>query len=160
MITLDPLCVADAPALLRFELENRAFFEAWVPPRPPGFYDETRFSDRLKALIDDPDGASFLIREDHWILGRVNLGFAGACVEIGYRMGQNAQGRGVATRAVTQALDWARPRASRAEAEVRRSNPASRRVLEKAGFAPTGQSRSFTRDSGERITLYRWARDL
>jgi [ribosomal protein S5]-alanine N-acetyltransferase len=37
-LAIRPVAAADAPALLRFELEHRAYFESWVNARDPAFY--------------------------------------------------------------------------------------------------------------------------
>lgn len=64
---------------------------------------------------------------------------AGAA-EIGYGIDEAHRGRGYATEAVTAAVRWAlgQKGVRRVTAEVEESNTASRRVLTKAGFAPTG----------------------
>ncbi len=62
--------------------------------------------------------------------------------EIGYGIAEEHQGRGYATEAVSAAADWAlgQPGVIGITAEVEASNAASRRVLEKAGFLPTGET--------------------
>ena len=61
-------------------------------------------------------------------------------VEIGYGVLEACRNRGVATEAVRTLVDWARkqPRVRRIEAETAPENAASRRVLAKCGFVPTG----------------------
>lgn len=160
MIHLRPLQRADHAAVLRFEIANKAFFEAWVPPRPAGFFDPDGFEQRLAALIADPTVYPFGIWARGQLVGRVNLNAQGAVAELGYRVAEAAQGRGVARQAVAQALIWAGDHFARVEAEARRSNPASERVLEASGFVRTGAMRRFVRPDGETVTLYRWAIDL
>ena len=60
--------------------------------------------------------------------------------EIGYGIVDEFQGRGYATEAVGALVDWAlsRPGVVRVEAETEPDNAASKRVLEKCGFVPTG----------------------
>lgn len=60
--------------------------------------------------------------------------------EIGYGLEPEYRGKGYATEAVIAAVDWARkqPGVKRIEAETEPGNAASQRVLEKAGFIPTG----------------------
>lgn len=61
-------------------------------------------------------------------------------VEIGYGILEEYQGQGYATEAVGAAVHWAlqQPGVKRVEAETEPDNRASRRVLEKCGFLPTG----------------------
>jgi RimJ/RimL family protein N-acetyltransferase len=71
------------------------------------------------------------------------LGFhhkTGAIFELGYWLGASFRGRGVATEAVTGAMVWAREvwGARVAASGHFVDNPASGRVLEKAGFLYTG----------------------
>ncbi len=61
-------------------------------------------------------------------------------VEIGYGILEEQRCRGYAAEAVSAAVRWAldQPGVSRVEAETDPENRASQRVLEKCGFAPTG----------------------
>jgi len=61
-------------------------------------------------------------------------------VEIGYGLLPKYWGKGYATEAVIATADWAakQPGVKRIEAETDPENAASQRVLEKAGFIPTG----------------------
>ena len=60
--------------------------------------------------------------------------------EIGYGILGDYQGQGYATEAVNAAVMWAlrQPGVTRVEAETEPDNTASRRVLEKCGFQPSG----------------------
>lgn len=147
MIDLRPLEPRDAGALLAFERENSVFFENWVPPRPEAFFDPDGFAARLDELINDPDFHPFLIWD-------------GTVADLGYRVGERAQGRGIATKAVELALDWTSGRFTRVEAEVEPRNPGSARVLAKCGFVPTDEKRSFVAPDGREVTLYRWGREV
>lgn len=64
------------------------------------------------------------------------------CAEIGYGIQEEYQGHGYATEAVSALSDWAcgQPGVMCVTAEAEESNTASRRVLEKAGFLPTGET--------------------
>ena len=63
--------------------------------------------------------------------------------ELGYWLGRTFRGRGFATEAVRAALDWARGEWGRRAVLSSHfaDNPASGRVLEKAGFLYTGEVR-------------------
>ena len=60
--------------------------------------------------------------------------------EIGYGIADAHQGCGYATEAVSAAVRWAAQEgAAQITAETEEGNAASKRVLEKAGFIPTGE---------------------
>ena len=65
---------------------------------------------------------------------------ADGSTEIGYGLEPDYWGKGYATEAVIAAVGWAQkqPCVKRIEAETEPGNIASQRVLEKAGFIPTG----------------------
>jgi len=62
-------------------------------------------------------------------------------VEIGYNVAASARGQGFATQAVRQLVQWAfeTPDVLGVYAETAVDNPASRRVIEKAGFTQVGR---------------------
>lgn len=63
-------------------------------------------------------------------------------VEIGYGLHPKHWGKGYATEVVKAAVQWAlnQPDVKHIEAETAPDNKASQRVLEKAGFVPTGRN--------------------
>ncbi len=63
-------------------------------------------------------------------------------VEIGYGIADEYQGRGYATEAVSAIVEWALMQSgvTNVVAETEKSNIASQRVLNKAGFLPTGET--------------------
>lgn len=65
---------------------------------------------------------------------------ADGVVEIGYGILEEYQGQGYATEAVAAIVAWAlqQPAVTCVEAETEPNNRASRRVLEKCGFRPSG----------------------
>jgi RimJ/RimL family protein N-acetyltransferase len=72
---------------------------------------------------------------------------------LGYWIGPRHWGRGLGTEAVGAVVGYAfrtHP-ADRVGAGVFGDNPASRRVLEKLGFAPAGAYRTHSRSRGERV---------
>ena len=78
---------------------------------------------------------------------------ASGATEIGYGIAEEHQGQGYASEAIAAAAAWALEQDGirSVTAEVEEDNIASRRVLEKAGFAPTGEI-------GEEGPLYRKVR--
>ena len=75
--------------------------------------------------------------------------------EIGYWLGRDFWGRGIATAAVVALRDYAFEtfELERLEASVFGSNPSSARVLEKAGFQQEGRLRKAIVKDGERTDL-------
>lgn len=142
---------ADAAALLRFEEENRTFFEATLPPRPAAYYALDRVQQSIQSSIDEAAaGTAYLyvvLDPDGAIVGRVNLfdvargPVQGA--ELGYRIGERHQGRGHATRAVAHAVREAFERwdLHRLEASTAATNVASQIVLLRNGFQFWGRAR-------------------
>lgn len=143
MPELKRLHAGDAPAVLAFELVNRAYFAAFVSDRGDEFFDQ--FDDRYGALLAEQEagiGAFYvLVAGDDSVLGRFNLVFAeDGAAELGYRVAQHVAGRGVATAAVRELcrLAAARHGLRTLRAATSRENVASQKVLVKAGFVPTG----------------------
>lgn len=136
--------------LLRFETENRAYFEARINARPPGYYS----ADGVRAAIAlaeqeaaQDKGYQFLVRTGAGeLVGRVNL--VGVrrthfqMAELGYRIAESAGGRGYASEAVRQVLDKAFGELGlmRLEAVARVGNEGSIKVLLRNGFREFGRS--------------------
>jgi ribosomal-protein-alanine N-acetyltransferase len=131
--------------LERFERANRAFFAARVGDRGDDYFEH--FEDRLAALVhENQEGASLffvMVDGDGEVLGRVNISDIDRpeLTELGFRIANHAQGRGLATQGVLAALDIAGRRGVKAvTARVSTANLASQRVLERCGFDQTGQA--------------------
>jgi ribosomal-protein-alanine N-acetyltransferase len=140
---LQRLHAGHAPAVLAFELANRAYFAAFVSDRGDEFFDQ--FTDRHSVLLAEQEagiGAFYvLVAEDGSVLGRFNLVFAGdGTAKLGYRVAQHVAGRGVATATVRELcrLAVARHGLRTLKAATARENAASQKVLAKAGFVPVG----------------------
>lgn len=150
LISIAPVAPSDHDELLAFELRNRRFFETWVNPRPPSYYGPDGVSKAIRAAQLDAEqdrGYQYLVRENGLLVGRINLtqilrvGYQSA--SLGYRIGQDHNGRGIAQAAVKLALAEAFGRLGlwRVEATCRPENPASKRVLEASGFQQFGHAK-------------------
>jgi len=140
------LSVNDSDDLLAFETLNRSWFERFIVGRDESFYSPSQINAHLNdCLAEYARGVMWpaLIknRQDD-IIGRANLrhieqqqGHA----EIGYRVAQSAIGQGVATFAVLELIKIARDLLglNQITARVLHNNPASQKVLQKAGFTKT-----------------------
>jgi [ribosomal protein S5]-alanine N-acetyltransferase len=140
---LQRLHAGHAPAVLAFELANRAYFAASVSDRGDDFFDQ--FTDRYNALLVEQEAGVcafyVLVAEDGSVLGRFNLyRFEDGTADLGYRVAQHVAGRGVATATVRELCRLAATRHGlwTLRAATARENAASQRVLIKAGFVPVG----------------------
>ncbi|WP_025845336.1 GNAT family N-acetyltransferase [Brevibacillus agri] len=125
-IHIEPLKQQDAPALFAFECKNREFFERTVPSRGEAYYHYDYFQNSLQAAAGD-------------ILGRMNLvdlDHERGSAELGYRVGADAAGKGVASQALKLLLtEYIQPLGIReVQAKTTAENIASQKVLLKNGF--------------------------
>ncbi|MBQ0905967.1 GNAT family N-acetyltransferase [Micromonospora sp. U21] len=146
MLTVERLRADHAGALLAFERENRAYFARSVPDRGDAYF--TGFADRHRALLAEQEAGlchfHVVLAESGDLVGRVNLvDVTDGTAELGYRIGEQAAGRGVATAAVeaTFHLAAADYRLAGLTAVTTLDNPASQAVLARTGFAVTGEIR-------------------
>lgn len=105
MPELERLRIDHGPAVLSFEVENRAYFAAAVSDRGDEFFD--RFDENFgRSLAEQEVGTSafyVLVDEDGAVLGRFNLyDVKDGAARVGYRVGQRSADRGVATAAVNE----------------------------------------------------------
>lgn len=143
MPELQQLRADHAEAVLAFEVANRAYFAASISDRGDAYFKQ--FAERHNALLAEQEagtGAFYVIvADDGRILGRFNLILVkDGIAELGYRVAQEAAGRGVATAAVREVCQFAASRhgVRTLRAAASTGNIASREVLVKAGFVPTG----------------------
>jgi RimJ/RimL family protein N-acetyltransferase len=105
------------------------------------------------GLRQDPE-VSFALATDEELIGTIGLKLGddvyAHSAEVGYWLGEPYWGRGIATRALQEFSDWAFANFGllRLHAYVFSDNPASMRVLEKAGFEREGHQRQAVVKSG------------
>jgi [ribosomal protein S5]-alanine N-acetyltransferase len=143
MPELQRLRADHAPAVLAFELANRAYFAASISDRGDDFFDQ--FTERHRAMLAVQETGScafyLLVAEDGSVLGRFNLvNIAEGTAELGYRVAEHVTGRGVATATVRELCGLAAGRHGlrTLRAAASRENAASQKVLTKAGFILAG----------------------
>lgn len=140
-LALRPLAIEDAAAFVRlFEDDWEAVKQTGRMPYP---VTESAMRDWI-ALHAAAASETFLMtrREDGAALGGVGFGGTGVVNELGYALGRSYWGRGYATEGVLAMVEYARTRGLRAlEAFTFIENPASARVLDKAGFTDLGVAR-------------------
>src|SRR3984885_1572869 len=125
-----------APAVLAFELANRAYFAASISDRGDEFFDQ--FTERHNTLLAEQEAGVcafyVLVAEDGSVLGRFNLyDFEDGTAVLGYRVAQHVAGRGIATATIRDLcrLAAARHGLRTLRAATARENAASRKVLAK-----------------------------
>lgn len=161
-LTLRLLTPADWQPLLDFETCNRAWFEQHVAARGEAFYCragiEQHIADYLDAYAQGCWFPGLLLDEAGAIIGRVNLkdmDRQAGVAELGYRVGQEQVGKGVASAAVQQTKRLALEQLGlqRLDAVVSPANLASSRVLEKCGFVRVDAAPAASQASGDRALL-------
>jgi len=132
-----------APAVLAFELANRAYFADFISDRGDEFFGH--FDESYNELLAEQEAGTcifhVLISADGTVLGLFNLrNLAGGTAELGYRVAQQVAGRGVATTTVEEVCQLAAAQYGLRilRAATTYDNVASQRVLTKAGFVPDG----------------------
>lgn len=133
----------DTASLLQFEFNNRAWFETQIAARPTAFYSLEGVQRHISALLVDHAAGKFhpclLVNYEGEILGRANLKDINqeeGSAEVGYRIAYQHQGKSFASAALLHLIAIARFEwhLQRLYAYVLDGNPASARVLQKAGF--------------------------
>ena len=130
----------DAPRIAELAADRDIARMTTRMPHPYSLADAKSFVSRC-ADKDPERDATFLVESDDGPIGA--LGFftdSGPGPELGYWIGRPYWGRGYATEAAEAALTWAHGQWSKrvVVAGYFEDNPASRRVLDKLGFLPTG----------------------
>jgi ribosomal-protein-alanine N-acetyltransferase len=135
---------SDVQELFKFELKNRVFFDRVGFPRGDSYYELNNFNTVMKESIEEQEKGlvnMYLIKNHNgMVLGRINLlsivrgSFNKA--QLGYRIGEEHQGKGYATNAVKLILDKAvnNHKLHRIEAGTSPDNIGSQIVLIKNGF--------------------------
>jgi len=99
--------------------------------------DRDAFMAHWAKIMANPACAARVILANGIVTGNIGAWTDGAERLVGYWIGREFWGRGIASAALAQFLHYeaARPLTAR----VAKHNPASIRVLRKAGFAPAGE---------------------
>ena len=147
-VRIRPLVPADADELTALRARNRAFLAPWEPRRDEDWDRPEAERERLERAVQErASGRSYafgIALADGALVGTVTLTeivrgpFANAY--LGYWVDQGHGGRGYATAAVAQVVDFAFGAAGihRLQAAVMPRNLGSVRVLERTGFRREG----------------------
>lgn len=149
-----PVRPEDCDELAALYLANRKFLAPFEPVRPPEFFTGDGQRERLQRQLD-AETHPFAILDDGVIAGTINLFHivreSLQSGTIGYWVDHRRNGRGLATGAVGQIVDYAFEDLDlhRVEAATLVDNVTSQRVLEKSGFERIGLARRFLRIDDE-----------
>ena len=158
MPAIERLRLDHGAALLAFEQKNRAYFTASISDRGDDYF--THFDERLRELLDEQATGQchyhVVVGAAGEVMGRVNLfDVADGCAHLGFRIAEQAAGQGLATAAAREVCtlagsDYGLTRLLAAAAD---DNLASRAVLARIGFVPTGEQVQLGDRQGHRYLL-------
>lgn len=131
-VSLREVRVSDLPILLEHQLDPEAARLAAFPSR-----NRDAFMAHWAKIMAAPTGPLRTILADGSVAGHIGAWTEGADRLVGYWIGREFWGRGIASAALAQFLhhETARPLTAR----VAKHNAASIRVLRKAGFTLAGE---------------------
>lgn len=139
---------------------SQAYLQPWEPLWPDDDLSRAAYKRRMSVYQREMEAGNawpfFVFAEqDRQLLGAITLsnvrrGVAETAT-LGYWIGQQHAGRGFGTAAVKAALDYAfnELRLHRVEAACVPHNLASRRALEKSGFALEGRAKAYLKINGD-----------
>jgi RimJ/RimL family protein N-acetyltransferase len=142
VITLRPPRHDDVDAI--YEACQDAEIQTWT--NVPSPYTREHAIDYVERVAHLPTTAAFLAFHGDELVGSfgvMEIDRERAYAEIGYWVAAPARGRGVATRGVILARDWAAEElgAQLVELVIHEDNLPSKRVAERTGFLATGERR-------------------
>ena len=151
----------DAPAVLAFYNENRAFLETWEPLRPHDFYTlgwwKGKIADSEKEFAAGQSLRLFMFSraEPSRVVGSINFtnimrGFIHACF-LGYSLAEAEQGKGFMHEALAACLPFVLRdmHLHRVMANYIPRNARSGRVLERLGFRREGEAKAYLLINGK-----------
>jgi ribosomal-protein-alanine N-acetyltransferase len=144
-VHLEQLTAQHRDAVLVFETANRDYFAAAVPDRGDDFFTDyaARHAGLLAMQAAGTDFFHVIVTEDGAIAGRVNLvRISDGEAEVGYRIGRDFAGRGLATETLGRVCELARTAYGlrRLRAATTMDNHGSRKVLLRNGFTVVGET--------------------
>jgi len=161
-VKIRTLHIADSKNLLRFELDNREWFERHVDARASSFYSLLGVTAHIESYLSGLENGTwhpFVIEDDNGkIVGRANLkdiNLSDRSAEVGYRIAESACGQGLATLAVSRLIEEGKLRwnLKRLVANVYAENVGSAKVLKRCGFSVETISKQVGLEDDYRFTL-------
>ncbi|MEG3220040.1 GNAT family N-acetyltransferase [Vibrio gigantis] len=133
----------DVSALLEFEVENREWFEQFVPAREDSFYSNAGVTKQVTSFLVEYDNGEMipmLIKDANGnIFGRINvrdIDQNAGSGELGYRVGHSFGSKGIASNAVKKLLVYLAENSSLkyVDAYALVGNVGSNKILSNTGF--------------------------
>jgi len=143
-VLLRDVAEADLPIFFEQQLDPDATEMAAFPSR-----DRETFMAHWAKIMTDESVMLKTILFDGQVAGNIVSFELGGEREVGYWIGKEFWGNGIATQALGQFLVYIRTRPL--YAHVAKHNIGSRRVLEKCGFMVVGEGEGFINPRGERV---------
>lgn len=143
-VLLRDVAEADLPIFFEQQLDPDATEMAAFPSR-----DRETFMTHWAKIMADESVMLKTILFDGQVAGNVVSFELGVEREVGYWIGKEFWGKGIATQALGQFLIYIKTRPL--YAHVAKHNIGSRRVLEKCGFMVVGVGEGFINPRGERV---------
>jgi ribosomal-protein-alanine N-acetyltransferase len=148
----------DVPALTRLLQDSREFMAPWEPERADDFFTEEVQRSLIRDALDQHEQGvtvpHVILDDEDRVVGRITLntivrGPFQSC-SLGYWVGREHNGRGLASRAVAEIKRVAFDELGlhRIEASVLLHNVASQRVLDRNGFERFGVAPSYLKIAG------------
>ena len=159
------LTLEDAPVLAQLLGDNRAFLEPWQPSGRDDYFTEQAQQQVAAKALQDYDrelSVPLVIHDAGRVVGTITLqsiirGSFQSC-SVGYWIAEEAQGKGLATAALQEAVHLAfyEQRLHRVQAETLEKNKRSQQVLHRLGFVVYGTAQSYLKIAGvwQDCTLY------
>ena len=153
------LSLDDASTLAELLRQNRSFLAPWQPLRDEHYFTDDGQREVVRTTLQQHASGSCLplvIQDPRGtVVGTITLssvirGAFQSC-SVGYGLAEDAQGQGLATAALREAVDVAfgELRLHRVQAETLRHNTRSQRVLERVGFLRYGEAPAYLKIAGE-----------
>jgi RimJ/RimL family protein N-acetyltransferase len=147
LIQLRDALDSDLPIFYEQQIDPEAIQMAAFPARP-----RVKFMAHWTRIMTDDSILIKTILFDGNVAGNIVCFDQLGEREVGYWLGKEYWGKGIASRALTQFLDVVETRPL--YAHVAKHNFASRRVLEKCGFKVAAEDKFFSKIFGEDIEEY------
>ena len=167
--TIRTLRPDDAAPLLAFEQANRAWFERHIDRRPDDFYSIDGVQAHVAQFLDEHAQGRMhpcvIVGENGELIGRANLKDIDrqlGVAEVGYRIGEQQAGKGLATAALRFLISLAQDEWQLASlcAYAIDGNAASIRVLERCGFVQGRAVRDIAMVEGKVVDGHAYTLDL
>jgi len=153
------LDLEDVEALTGLYVDNRQFLAPWQPLRPGSYFTEAGQRQAAEAVLAQHKSGSavplVILDGSGAIVGTLTIssiirGAFQSC-SVGYWLAERAQGRGLATAALREAVDLAFGdlRLHRIQAETLTHNQRSQQMLQRVGFERYGEARAYMHIAGQ-----------